>query len=73
VSPHAGREHVLPDAHAGLEATDAGGNRAAGGNATAANRLVNAIPWPTTAAPGLYDGLDVPLTPATGRIGRKTP
>ncbi len=30
-----------------LEATDEGGNRAAGGNATAANRLVNAIPWLT--------------------------
>jgi hypothetical protein len=73
VSPHAGREHVLLDAHAGLEPTDEGGNRAAGGNATAATRLVNAIPWLTTAAPGLHDGLDVPLTPATGRIGRKTP
>ena len=48
-----------------LEATDEGGNRAAGGNATAANRLVNAIPWLTTAEPGLYDGLDVPLAPAT--------
>lgn len=58
-----------------LEATDEGGNRAAGGNATAANRLVNAIPWLTSAAPGLYDGLDVPLTPASGRItgtGRST-
>ncbi len=56
-----------------LEATDEGGNRAAGGNATAANRLVNAIPWLTTAAPGLYDGLDVPLAPASGRIARSTP
>jgi len=59
-----------------LEATDEGGNRAAGGNATAANRLVNAIPWLTAVEPGLYDGLDVPLTPATGRIprtGRSTP
>lgn len=53
-----------------LEATDEGGNRAAGGNATAANRLVNAIPWLTAAEPGLYDGLDVPLTPASGRISR---
>lgn len=59
-----------------LEATDEGDNRAAGGNATAANRLVNAIPWLTTAEPGLYDGLDVPLTPARGRVsraGRSTP
>ena len=42
------------------------------GLGTAANRLVNAIPWLTAAAPGLYDGLDVPLTPAHGRIGRST-
>jgi hypothetical protein len=65
-----------PRIEVNLEATDEGGNRAAGGNATAANRLVNAIPWLTTAAPGLYDGLDVPLTPATGRMtrgGRSTP
>ena len=47
-----------------VEATDEGGNRAAGGNATAANRLVNAIPWLRTATPGLYDGLDVPLLPS---------
>ena len=47
-----------------VEATDEGGNRAAGGNATAANRLVNAIPWLRTAPPGLYDGLDVPLVPS---------
>jgi hypothetical protein len=47
-----------------VEATDEGGNRAAGGNATAANRLVNAIPWLRTATPGLYDGLDVPLVPS---------
>lgn len=53
-----------------LEATDEGGNRAAGGNATAANRLVNAIPWLAGAEPGLYDGLDVPLIPASGRIPR---
>lgn len=52
-----------------LEATDEGTNRAAGGNATAANRLVNAIPWLRAAEPGLYDGLDVPLTPVTGRLG----
>ena len=51
-----------------VEATDEGGNRAAGGNATAANRLVNAIPWLRTAAPGLYDGLEVPVSPAIGRL-----
>jgi len=52
-----------------VEATDEGGNRAAGGNATAVGRLVNAIPWLRAAAPGLYDALDVPLVPATGRLG----
>ncbi|MFC4588000.1 NAD(P)H-dependent amine dehydrogenase family protein [Sphaerisporangium corydalis] len=53
-----------------VEATDEGGNRAAGGNATAAGRLVNAIDWLVAAEPGLYDALDVPLRPATGRLGR---
>jgi hypothetical protein len=55
-----------------VEATDEGGNRAAGGNATAANRLVNAIPWLRAAPPGLYDGLDVPVSPATGRLTSTT-
>lgn len=59
-----------PRIEVNLEATDEGGNRAAGGNATAANRLVNAIPWLRAASPGLYDGLDVPLSPAIGRLGR---
>ncbi|MFC7494704.1 MULTISPECIES: dihydrodipicolinate reductase [unclassified Nocardioides] len=61
-----------PRIEVSLEATDEGGNRAAGGNATAANRLVNAIPWLTAAPPGLYDGLDVPLVPASGRIPRRS-
>ena len=52
-----------------VEATDEGGNRAAGGNATAVGRLVNAIPWLRAAGPGVYDALDVPLTPATGKLG----
>ena len=60
-----------PRIEVNVEATDEGGNRAAGGNATAANRLVNAIPWLRAAEPGLYDALDVPLSPATGKIGRK--
>jgi hypothetical protein len=51
-----------------IEATDEDGNRAAGGNATAAARLVNAIPWLRAAPPGLYDALDVPLVPAVGRL-----
>ncbi len=44
-----------------VRADVAGGTRADGGNATAANRLLGAISWLATAAPGLYDGLDVPL------------
>ena len=51
-----------------LEAEEEGGNRAAGGNATAAGRLINAIPWLRAAGPGIYDALDVPLTPATGKL-----
>lgn len=62
-----------PRIEVSLEATDEGGNRAAGGNATAANRLVNAIPWLLAAEPGLYDGLDVPLSPPRGRLGRRLP
>ncbi|MFJ4686758.1 dihydrodipicolinate reductase [Streptomyces sp. NPDC088789] len=54
-----------------VEATDEGGNRAAGGNATAVGRLVNAIDWLVEAGPGLYDALDVPLRPAVGRLGKK--
>ena len=51
-----------------VEATDEGGNRAAGGNATAVGRIVNAIPWLRSADPGLYDALDVPLSPAVGKL-----
>ncbi|MFJ2238350.1 dihydrodipicolinate reductase [Streptomyces sp. NPDC087859] len=54
-----------------VEATDEGDNRAAGGNATAAGRLVNAIDWLVEAGPGLFDALDVPLRPAVGRLGKK--
>ncbi|MFE2630318.1 dihydrodipicolinate reductase [Streptomyces sp. NPDC059374] len=54
-----------------VEAADEGENRAAGGNATAAGRLVNAIDWLAEAGPGLYDALDVPLRPAVGRLGKR--
>lgn len=53
-----------------VQATDEGGSRSAGGNATAAGRLVNAIDWLFDSPPGLYDGLDVPLRPAVGKLGR---
>ncbi|GAT69998.1 dihydrodipicolinate reductase [Planomonospora sphaerica] len=56
-----------------VEAVDEGGNRSAGGNATAVGRLVGAVDWLLEAGPGLYDALDVPLGPATGRLGRKRP
>ncbi|MBX3284227.1 MAG: hypothetical protein R2746_03445 [Acidimicrobiales bacterium] len=56
-----------------VEATDEGGNRAAGGNATAVGRLVNAIGWLRAAGPGIYDALDVPLLPARGRLRREVP
>jgi hypothetical protein len=59
-----------PRIEVNVEASDEGSNRAAGGNATAANRLVNAVPWLLAAEPGLYDALDVPLAPATGCIAR---
>ncbi len=53
-----------------VECSDEGGNRSAGGNATAAARLVNAIDWLAAAEPGFYDALDVPLRPAVGKFGR---
>ena len=62
-----------PRIEVNVEATDEGGNRAAGGNATAVGRLVNAIPWLRAAGPGLYDALDVPLLPGTGKLGAATP
>ena len=40
-----------------------GGTRADGGNTTAANRLLGALPWLAEQKPGIYDGLDVPLHP----------
>ena len=49
-------------------ATAVGGNRSGGGNAPAVGRLVNAIPWLRAAAPGIYDALDVPLSPAVGKL-----
>ncbi|SES25737.1 hypothetical protein SAMN05216188_12856 [Lentzea xinjiangensis] len=59
-----------PRIEVSVEADDEGENRSAGGNATAAGRLVNAIDWLAAAEPGLYDALDVPLRPAIGKLGR---
>jgi hypothetical protein len=52
-----------------VEATDEGGNRAAGGNATAAGRLVNAIPWLRAAEPGRLRGSTCPGEPPKGKPG----
>ncbi|MFD4180903.1 dihydrodipicolinate reductase [Rhodococcus sp. NPDC058514] len=62
-----GRPHI----EVSVEATDEGGSRSAGGNATAVGRLVSAIDWLVAAEPGLYDALDIPLRPAVGKLGRK--
>ncbi|WP_406230636.1 dihydrodipicolinate reductase [Nocardia sp. NBC_01009] len=71
----AGAHRVIVEGHPRIEVTieagDEDGNRAAGGNATAVGRLVNAIDWLVEAEPGLYDALDVPLRPAVGKLGRK--
>jgi 2,4-diaminopentanoate dehydrogenase len=58
-----------PRIEVSVEATDEGENRSAGGNATAAGRLVNAIEWLADAKPGLYDALDVPIEP--GHLTRR--
>ena len=57
-----------------VEATDEGGNRAAGGNATAAGRLVNAIHWLVHAGPGpLRRASTSRFAPRSARLGRKQP
>ncbi|MEE2056446.1 NAD(P)H-dependent amine dehydrogenase family protein [Rhodococcus artemisiae] len=57
-----------PRIEVSIEADDEGGSRAAGGNATAVGRLVGAIDWLVEHEPGLYDALEVPLRPATGKL-----
>jgi len=57
-----------PDLTITIEPEGEGDNPAAGGNATAANRLIGAIPWLAGVEPGIHDALDVPLPPATGRL-----
>lgn len=54
-----------PNIHLEIESEDEHHDRAAGGNTTAAARVVNAIPFVCDAAPGLLDALSVPL-----QIGR---
>jgi hypothetical protein len=51
-----------------IEAEDEHGDRAGGGNATAAARIVQAIPFVCQAAPGLLDALAVPLQVGRGLL-----
>ena len=55
-----------PDIRLTLECTGPGGDHVAGGNATAAARLVHAIPWLAEAPPGLLSGADLPLIAGRG-------
>jgi hypothetical protein len=49
-----------------IESSDESGDHVAGGNATAAARLVNAIPWLCEAPRGLVSGFEVPLIVGRG-------
>jgi hypothetical protein len=55
-----------PNIELRIEAEEESGDRASGGNAMAAARVVNAIPAVCEAAPGLLDALSVPLAPVRG-------
>lgn len=57
-----------PDLVVTIEAEDAAGNHAGGGNATAAGRIVNAIPTICEAPPGLICGADLPLITGRGLL-----
>lgn len=57
-----------PNIHLEIESEDERGDRAAGGNTTAAARVVNAIPFVCDAAPGLLDALSVPLQVGRGLL-----
>lgn len=65
---HGVRIKGRPNINLTLEAEDERGDRAAGGNATAAARVVNAIPFVCEAPPGLLDALAVPLRPGRGLL-----
>ncbi len=57
-----------PDITLTLESEGPGGDHVAGGNATAAARLVHAIPFVCEAAPGLLSGADVPAIVGRGLV-----
>jgi len=71
--PEGGGSHGVrikgrPNISLTIEAEDERGDRAGGGNATAAARVVNAIPFVCAALPGLLDALAVPLSPGRGLL-----
>ncbi len=72
--PHAGSgAHGIkitgrPNIHLEIESEDENHDRAAGGNTTAAARVVNAIPFVCEADPGLLDALSVPLQVGRGLL-----
>jgi hypothetical protein len=57
-----------PDLKVTVECEDSEGNHAGGGNAAAAARLVNALPWLCEAKPGLVSGAELPLIVGRGLI-----
>jgi hypothetical protein len=67
-SAHGVRITGRPSIRLTIEAVDEDGDRAGGGNATAACRIVRAIPFVCGAPPGLLDALAVPLVPGRGLL-----
>ncbi len=57
-----------PNIELRIEAEDEPGDRASGGNATAAARIVNAIPAVCQSDPGLLDALSIPLQVGRGLL-----
>ena len=65
---HQVRIEGSPDLVVTFEAEDAAGNHAGGGNATAAARIVNAIPVLRKRPPGLVTGAELPLIIGRGLL-----
>lgn len=67
-SAHGVRIVGRPSLTVTVEAEDEHGDRAGGGNATAASRIVHAIPFACAAVPGILDALAVPLPYGRGLL-----
>jgi hypothetical protein len=65
---HGVRISGTPNLELTIEPSDAHGESVAGGNATAAARIVNAIPAVCTAAAGLLDSIDIPAQVGRGLL-----